>query len=105
MGMDKIEDLKRDYNKNRQKIEDDKDLLVSERKKSYQQIESIEDTLRYYLRDTDTEDGMLLHEGLKLIHEAVDEIDDEERRQRRKLDNQLDDLDYEYEYELRKIST
>lgn len=98
--MSNIEALTVEYNRNRSRIEEQMDDLTREKNKNYQDIDEIEEKLRYYLRDA--EDDSFLGDGLRLIQNAIDEIDEEEMVQRKQLNHQIDELENQHRDNLRK---
>lgn len=100
--MQSLEKIQVIYRQNRLKIEGDIEKVAMHKKKSYQQIEASDEALRAALDEG--EGRFFLQEGLKCIGDIMDAIDEVAQTKRKKYEQQLDDLDYQYKQDVNKAT-
>ena len=98
-----IEQLEEEHSKQKQHYEDKLDELRYAKQKGVQILEDIAEASRYYVKMI-SDDQSALCEGLRALDGLGDEFQDNCRREIKKLDNELEDIESDYRRNYQKIS-
>ncbi|MBC1567196.1 hypothetical protein [Listeria booriae] len=93
--MQSQQQLEDDYLRDRKRLEEKEEALFQQKKKGLQALDSIAEASHYYLRDFAPE-AMNIRRGMDGLESMRDDFGALHRKEKRRLDQELEDLTADY---------